>query len=85
MAKKNQNIALHNTLFHIFLFQVSVSSLRTNAPITLNNTIVTEKASSITNMDVMSIGTCSFRFVYNKNVSTSPLVEANNVATPSKV
>ena len=62
-----------------------VSSLVLNAPVKLNDVLVTDKATLITDMGVLSIGTCSFRFVYNKNFSAIPLAEANgvSVSTPS--
>lgn len=63
--------------------QVYVSSLVPNAPVKLGETDVVSNKTPISNLEIMSIGTCSFRFEY---INSSPLQESNApITTPGKV
>lgn len=61
-----------------------MSSLVPNAPVRINNVTVAGDKTAIADLEVLTIGSCSFRFEYMKNVS--PLQENNgSIVTPSKV
>ena len=62
-----------------------VSSLLPNTPIKINDTAITNET-LVSNMAIMTIGSCSFRFEYIKK-SISPLQEPNGVDihVPKKV
>lgn len=71
----------------MFFHQVYVSSLVPTTPVKLNNVEVTVDNTPVPNEQVMTIGSCSFRFEYLKS-SVSPLQETNTLTvthTPSKV
>ena len=64
-----------------------MSSLVPNTPVKLNNVVVTSEKTPVPNQQVLTVGSCSFRFEYLKP-SISPLQEANTstvTVTPSKV
>ncbi len=65
------------------LIQVFVSSLVANAPVKLSDVAVTTEDKAVSNSEIMTIGTCSFRFDY----LNSPLQSTNGSGplTPGKV
>lgn len=56
--------------------QVFVSSLVPTAPVSLNGSEVL-KETLIAHNEVISVGSCNFRFVYRDGYQTSPLQEEN--------
>ena len=60
-----------------------MSSLVPNAPVKLNNVDVHGDKALISDQEILTIGSCSFRFEYMQG---SPLQETNgSTVTPSKV
>ena len=55
------------------LNQVFVSSLVPNAPVKLSNVDVTTENKAVSNSEILTIGTCSFRLDY----LSSPLLSTN--------
>ena len=83
-GKVSSSLHLHSHANYIFFVKVFVSSLVPNVPVKLNDVEIIEKA-PVADRNIMTVGSCSFRFEYLNKSSVSPLQDTNSLPESTKV